>query len=74
LFHEHCFRNLHLRHLQLDEIRTPLRCSTQVLWLWLASDYFQDDQRDRQAQKAGYSSKRLAVFSFGSTFKNGWSK
>jgi transposase-like protein len=30
LFHERCFRNLHLPHLQLDEIRTRLRCSTQV--------------------------------------------
>ena len=38
LFHEHCFGNLHLPHLQLDEIRTRLRCSTHVLWLWLAID------------------------------------
>jgi len=38
LFHERCFRNLHLPHLQLDELRTRLRCSTQVLWLWLAID------------------------------------
>jgi hypothetical protein len=38
LFHERCFRNLHLPHLQLDEIRTRLRCSTQVLWLWLVID------------------------------------
>jgi transposase-like protein/IS1 family transposase len=38
LLHEHSFRNLHLPHLQLDEIRTRLRCSTQVLWLWLALD------------------------------------
>jgi IS1 family transposase len=38
LFHEHSFRNLYLPHLQLDEIRTRLRCSTQVLWLWLAID------------------------------------
>ena len=36
--HERCFRNLHLPHLQLDEIRTRLRSSTQVLWLWLAID------------------------------------
>jgi hypothetical protein len=36
--HEHCFRNLHLPHLQLDELRTRLRCTTQVLWLWLAID------------------------------------
>jgi transposase-like protein len=38
LFHECCFRNLHLPHLQLDEIRTRLRSSTQVLWIWLAID------------------------------------
>ncbi len=41
LFHEHSFRNLHIRHLQhlqLDEIRTRLRSTTQVLWLWLAID------------------------------------
>jgi IS1 family transposase/transposase-like protein len=38
LFHERCFRNLHIPHLQLDEIRTRLRSSTQVLWLWLAID------------------------------------
>jgi IS1 family transposase len=37
-FHECCFRNLHIPHLQLDEIRTRLRSSTQVLWLWLAID------------------------------------
>jgi len=37
-FHERCFRNLHIPHLQLDEIRTRLRRSTQVLWLWLAID------------------------------------
>jgi len=38
LFHEHSFRTLHLPHLQLDEIRTRLRCSTHVLWLWLVID------------------------------------
>src|SRR3989440_11423129 len=38
--HEHCFRNLHLPHLQLDELRTRLRCATQVLWVWLAIDPF----------------------------------
>ncbi len=38
LFHEHSFRNLHLPHVQLDEIRTRLRSSSQVLWLWLALD------------------------------------
>jgi IS1 family transposase len=36
--HEHCFRNLHLPHLQLDELRTRLRNAKQVLWLWLAID------------------------------------
>ena len=36
--HEHCFSHLHLPHLQLDEIRTRLRRSTQVLWLWLTID------------------------------------
>ena len=38
VFHERCFRNLHIPHLQLDELRTRLRSSTQVLWLWLAID------------------------------------
>jgi IS1 family transposase len=38
LFHERRFRNLYIPHLQLDEIRTRLRSSTQVLWLWLAID------------------------------------
>ncbi len=38
IFHERCFRNLHIPHLQLDEIRTRLRSTTQVLWLWLAID------------------------------------
>jgi hypothetical protein len=28
--HEHCFRNLHIPHLQLDELRTRLRSATQV--------------------------------------------
>ncbi len=36
--HERSFRTLQLPHLQLDELRTRLRCSTQVLWLWLAID------------------------------------
>ena len=36
--HEHCFRTLWLPHLQLDELRTRLRSSIQVLWLWLAVD------------------------------------
>jgi IS1 family transposase/transposase-like protein len=36
--HERVFCHLHLPHLQLDELRTRLRCATQVLWLWLAID------------------------------------
>src|SRR5512133_2766828 len=36
--HERSFCHLQLPHLQLDELRTRLRCSTQVLWLWLAID------------------------------------
>ena len=36
--HQHSFCNLHLPHLQLDELRTRLRCAKQVLWLWLAID------------------------------------
>jgi IS1 family transposase/transposase-like protein len=38
ILHERFFRNLWLPHLQLDELRTRLRSSTQVLWLWLAID------------------------------------
>jgi IS1 family transposase len=38
LLHEHSFRALQLPHLQLDELRTRLRCAKQVLWLWLAID------------------------------------
>jgi IS1 family transposase/transposase-like protein len=36
--HERSFRALQLPHLQLDELRTRLRSSTPVLWLWLAID------------------------------------
>ncbi len=36
--HEHCFHTLQIPYLQLDELRTRLRCATQVLWLWLAID------------------------------------
>src|SRR5215470_1807401 len=36
--HERFFFHLHLPHLQLDELRTRLRCATQILWLWLAID------------------------------------
>jgi hypothetical protein len=32
------FPHLWLPHLQLDELRTRLRCSKQVLWLWVAID------------------------------------
>ena len=31
-------RHLWLPHLQLDELRTRLRCAKEVLWLWLAID------------------------------------
>ena len=31
--HERCFCHLHLPHLQLDELRTRLRCAKQVLWM-----------------------------------------
>jgi transposase-like protein len=36
--HEHSFCHLHLPHIQLDELRTRLRNSTYVLWIWLAID------------------------------------
>jgi transposase-like protein len=36
--HERSFSHLRLPHLQLDELRTRLRPSTQALWLWLAID------------------------------------
>jgi IS1 family transposase len=36
--HERSFRHLWLPHLQLDELRTRLRSSKQVLWLWVAID------------------------------------
>ena len=36
ILHERFFYHLHLPHLQLDELRTRLRCAKQVLWLWLA--------------------------------------
>jgi IS1 family transposase len=36
--HERCFRNLHILHLQLDELRTRLRSANKILWLWLAID------------------------------------
>ncbi len=36
--HKRSFSNLHLPHLQLDELRIRLRNHSQVLWLWLAID------------------------------------
>jgi transposase-like protein len=38
ILHERSFRTLWLPHLQLDELRTRLRCADQILWLWLAID------------------------------------
>jgi hypothetical protein len=38
IFHERFFRNLHVPHFQLDELRTRLRSAKQILWLWLAID------------------------------------
>jgi len=36
--HHHFVHDLHLSHVQLDEIRTHLRPRARVLWLWLALD------------------------------------
>ena len=36
--HKHSFSNLQFSHVQLDELRTRLRCAQQILWLWLAID------------------------------------
>jgi IS1 family transposase len=36
--HDRILRNLHLPHLQLDEIRTRLRNRAHTVWLWLAID------------------------------------
>ncbi len=38
--HEHYFHTLQIPHLQLDELRTRLRCANKILWLWLAIDPF----------------------------------
>ncbi len=38
--HDRWFRQLHLPHLQLDELRTRLRNRVHVLWLWSALDPF----------------------------------
>jgi IS1 family transposase len=36
--HDRVFRNLHLAHIQLDELRTRLRSWACPLWLWVAFD------------------------------------
>lgn len=36
--HDRVFRNLHLPHIQLDELRTRLRSRAHVLWLWVTVD------------------------------------
>jgi IS1 family transposase len=36
--HERSFCNLWLPHVQVDELRTRLRCANSVLWLWVAID------------------------------------
>ena len=36
--HAHFFRDLHLGHLQLDELYTTLRDKTHDLWVWVAFD------------------------------------
>jgi hypothetical protein len=36
--HDCVFRNLHLPHIQLDELRTRLRSRAHTLWLWVAVD------------------------------------
>jgi IS1 family transposase len=36
--HDRFFRNLHLPHIQLDELRTRLRSHARTLWLWVALD------------------------------------
>jgi transposase-like protein len=38
ILHERFFCHLRLPHLQLDELRTRLRSSQHVLWLWLVID------------------------------------
>ncbi len=38
LLHDRVFHNLHLPHLQLDEVRTRLRRRVHILWLWVAVD------------------------------------
>jgi hypothetical protein len=36
--HDRFFRNLHLPHVQLDELRTRLRSRVSTLWLWVVVD------------------------------------
>jgi transposase-like protein len=36
--HQRVFQQLHLPHVQLDEIRTRLRSRAQIVWLWVAID------------------------------------
>src|SRR5262249_35738921 len=36
--HDRWFQNLHLAHLQLDELRTRLRSRAHTLWLWVVVD------------------------------------
>ncbi|HJZ46336.1 MAG TPA: integrase core domain-containing protein [Roseiflexaceae bacterium] len=37
-FHDRIFHNLHLPHIQFDELHTRLRCRAHTLWLWVAVD------------------------------------
>jgi transposase-like protein len=36
--HRHFLHDLHLPHVQLDEVRVRLRVRSRVTWLWLALD------------------------------------
>jgi IS1 family transposase len=38
VLHNRWLRNLHLPHIQLDELRTRLRSRAHTLWLWVACD------------------------------------
>src|SRR6266540_5939836 len=38
MLHDHFVRNLHLPHVQLDELRTRLRGRAHALWLWVVVD------------------------------------
>ena len=57
--HERFFFQLHLPHLQLDELRTRLRSCSQVLWLWLVIDPCTEDSarapsRSPHAKRCAY--------------------